>query len=253
MTMTTTDVRSIPAITHREAGRLSEEEYGRFADLLETVNPNQWSSPTDCADWTVRDLAGHVVGAMRSAASFREFIRLQREIQRRVKAGGRPVVDEMTALQIESTSGLTEAELVAECRNLVLPAAKGRRRTPAPARRFVTFPVEMGSISERWTLGYLVNVILTRDIWMHRIDLSRAIDGEFRADAAHDGRIVEDVVAEWARRHGQPFTLTLAGGAGGVFSQGAGGPNIQLDAVEFCRVISGRATGEGLLTTEVPF
>jgi hypothetical protein len=26
-----------------------------------------------------------------------------------------------------------------------------------------------------------------------------------------------------------------------------------LDAVEFCRTISGRSTGTGLLTTEVPF
>ena len=253
MTMTTIDVRTIPAITHREAGGLSEEEYGRFADLLETVSPSQWSSPTDCADWTVRDLAGHMVGAMRSASSLRESLRQQREIQRRAKAVRGSAVDQMTALQIELTSGLTEAELVAECRKLVLPAAKGRRRTPAPARRFVSIPVEMGSISERWNLGYLVDIVLTRDTWMHRIDLSRAIDGEFRADAAHDGRIVEEVVAEWARRHGQPFTLALAGVAGGVFAQGAGGPSIQLDAVEFCRALSGRAIGEGLLTTEVPF
>ena len=29
--------------------------------------------------------------------------------------------------------------------------------------------------------------------------------------AGHDGRLVADVVTEWARRHGQPFTLTLTG------------------------------------------
>ena len=29
-------------------------------------------------------------------------------------------------------------------------------------RKAMRFPVEMGSISERWTLGYLVDVILTR-------------------------------------------------------------------------------------------
>jgi len=31
----------------------------------------------------------------------------------------------------------------------------------------------------------------------------------------HDARIVADVVAEWAGRHGRPFTLHLTGPAGG--------------------------------------
>jgi len=69
----------------------------------------------------------------------------------------------------------------------------------------------------------------------------------------HDARIIADVVAEWARRHGQPFTLTLTGPAGGSYVAGDGGEHIELDAVEFCRILSGRATGAGLLSTEVPF
>ena len=69
----------------------------------------------------------------------------------------------------------------------------------------------------------------------------------------HDGRIVADVVAEWARRHGQPFTLTLTGPAGGTFQAGQDGPELTLDAVEFCRILSGRASGDGLLSTAVPF
>ena len=69
----------------------------------------------------------------------------------------------------------------------------------------------------------------------------------------HDGRIVADVVAEWARRHGRPFTLELEGPAGGTFQHGDGGERTTLDAVEFCRILSGRAVGTGLLSTEVPF
>ncbi len=34
---------------------------------------------------------------------------------------------------------------------------------------------------------------------------------------------------------------------------GTGGPQIECDAVEFCRITSRRARGEGLLDTEVPF
>ena len=41
--------------------------------------------------------------------------------------------------------------------------------------------------------------------------------------------------------------------AGGTYAHGTGGPHFQLDAVEFCRVLSGRGTGAGLLAQQVPF
>ena len=71
-------------------------------------------------------------------------------------------------------------------------------------------------------------------------------------DAAHDGRNVADVVAEWARRHGRPFELTLTGPAGGRYRSGTDGEAIEIDAVELCRTLAGRAPGEGLLATVVP-
>jgi hypothetical protein len=71
--------------------------------------------------------------------------------------------------------------------------------------------------------------------------------------AAHDGVLVADVVTEWASRHGRPHTLRLTGPAGGSWSVGAGGPAIDMDAVDFCRTVSGRAPADGLLGTEVPF
>lgn len=67
------------------------------------------------------------------------------------------------------------------------------------------------------------------------------------------GRIVSDVLREWSDRHGKPFTLTLTGRAGGAYVAGDGGEHIELDAVEFCGILSGRAQGTGLLSTEVPF
>jgi hypothetical protein len=71
--------------------------------------------------------------------------------------------------------------------------------------------------------------------------------------ADHDGRIVADAVADWADRHGRPFTLHLEGAAGGEFVQGEDGEELALDAVEFCRILSERAPGEGLLAQPVPF
>jgi hypothetical protein len=64
---------------------------------------------------------------------------------------------------------------------------------------------------------------------------------------------VADVVDEWAQRHGRPFELVLTGPAGGRWQVGTGGERIELDAVEFCRTLSGRVEGHGLLATAVPF
>ena len=246
----------VPPISHREGAMLGAEAYTRFADVVAGLTETQWDMPTDCDGWTVRHLVSHMVGAMRSAASFREMSSQQREIAKRIKRDGGNEVDMMCQVQIDRVQGLSNAELVAECRALQNKAATGRRRTPLPLRRFVSFGVEMGSINEKWRLGYLVDVILTRDAWLHRIDLCRAIGAQPLLTPDHDGRIIADVVTEWARRHGQPYRLTLTGPAGGTYSAGDStiGQHLELDAVEFCRILSGRAAGEGqLLSTEVPF
>lgn len=240
-------------LRHRDAFALAEVSYHRFAELTATIAPDQWQLPTDCVGWTVRDLVGHMVGAMQSAARFRDFLRLQSEVARRVKRDGGNETDVMTAVQIEWVADLDTEALVAECRALATPAAIGRRRIPAPMRRLVKFPVEFGSTKERWNLGYLVDVILTRDAWMHRIDLARALGVEPLLTADHDGRIVADVVGEWASRHGQACSLELTGPAGGSFTFGEGGEALRLDAVDFCRSVSGRDPGAGLLAVDVPF
>lgn len=236
-----------------EAHLLARDAYDRFATAVAALGPDDWRRDTDCTGWTVRDLVGHVVGAMRSAASTRELLSQQLEIARRVGRDGGNQVDVMTQLQIERTAGLDEGALVAECRRLVEPAARGRHRTPAALRRLVRFRVDTAGRTERWPLGYLVDVILTRDAWLHRVDLARATGAELALTPEHDGRVVADVVAEWASRHRRPYLLELTGPAGGHFAAGSSGEHHRLDAVEFCRVVSGRVPGDGLLAVQVPF
>ncbi|HUC33678.1 MAG TPA: maleylpyruvate isomerase family mycothiol-dependent enzyme, partial [Ilumatobacteraceae bacterium] len=79
-----------------------------------------------------------------------------------------------------------------------------------------------------------------------------AVGTELELTPDHDGRIIADVADEWFARHGRPCELVLTGPAGGRFGT-SGGERYELDAVEFCRIMSGRATGTGLLTTLVPF
>jgi hypothetical protein len=85
------------------------------------------------------------------------------------------------------------------------------------------------------------------------MDIALATGRDPVLTAEHDGRIVADVVAEWSRRHDAAYRLTLTGPAGGRWSRGDGGEEITLDAVDFCRVLSGRGSGDGLLAVEVPF
>lgn len=111
-----------------------------------------------------------------------------------------------------------------------------------------------GPVVEKWSLGYLIDVIYLRDMWMHRIDTAQATGADLVLTAEHDGCIVADVVAEWARRHGRPFELELTGHAGGTFSTGSdGGEHTVMDAVDFCCLLSGRGEATGLLTTIVAF
>src|SRR5262249_26672641 len=136
-------------------------------------------------------------------------------------------------------------------------AVAGRRRTP-PFVRSRTMPQlqDMNGAQEPWTFGYLIDVILTRDPWMHRLDIAAATGTEPQLTADHDGVIVADVVAEWADRHGKDFELTLTGPAGGTWRARAHGPSWTLDAVDFCRAIARRpasTTVDDLLNTEVPY
>ena len=103
------------------------------------------------------------------------------------------------------------------------------------------------------TFGYLFETILTRDTWMHRVDTAEATGRPMVLTAEHGGVLVADVVTEWAARHDAPFTLQLTGPAGGHWQVGEGGTELTLDAVLFARTLSGRASGDGLLTVEVPF
>ena len=232
---------------------LGRDAYQRLADAFAGLETEDWERPTPCEGWTVRDLGGHIVGAMRSAARFRELASQQREIKARAKRTGENEVDVMTAVQIARTEDLTTGQLVAEMQSLVGPAVRGRARMPGFLRRAAKLHVVIGSIDEKWSLDYLLGRILTRDAWLHRVDLADSTGRALQLDE-HDRTIVGDVAVEWAQRHGQDVDLVLTGPAGGRLRVGAAGPRVELDAVEFCRVVSGRAAHDHpLLSQEVPF
>jgi uncharacterized protein (TIGR03083 family) len=247
MTMTTTE-RETPAMRHADWMTASEEEYRRIGQLLATLTSDDWARPTDCSEWNVRDLVAHLVGNAESSASVREM-RRQQKLGRRLRPGG-PDIDGMTAVQVQERADVPPEQLVRDLADVARRAVRARRRLPAPVR---AIPVPFGPPLGTRPLGYLMGCIFTRDAWMHRVDLARATGRPLELTAEHDGAIVADVVAEWARGHGQPYRLTLTGPAGGTWSRGTDGERLTLDAVDFCRTVSGRAPGSGLLAHPVPF
>lgn len=249
MTTTTIDAPRPATLHHQDAMRLAETEYQRFLSLACTLSPADWAKPTECTGWDVRAMAAHLLGMVEMAASLRE----QNRQMKLARSRGGAFIDELTALQVDERAHLTPEQIMQRFAVRSGKAVAGRRRTPGFIRRR-TMPVaqRVGDTEERWTIGYLVDVILTRDPWMHRADIVRATGAPHMLTADHDGVLVADVVNEWAGRHGAPFTLRLTGPAGGTWSRG-GGPDLELDAVDFCRALSGRGPATGLLHTQVPF
>lgn len=237
----------MPQLQRDDAMRLAATEYERVAAQFEQLSPGQWSSPTDCPDWDVRAMAGHMLGMVQMIASMPEMIRQQLAAKRRAKREGSVMIDALTALQVEKNANLTTDELVEQVRRLAPKAVKARRRAPGLMRKQT-----MPDRDEWWTMGYLFDIILTRDPFLHRVDIALATGTPMLATAEHEGVIVDDVVAEWASRHGAAYDLELTGPAGGHWRHGEG-EHITMDALEFCRALSGRAPAEGLLRTQVPF
>ncbi len=255
MTQATPTTPRRSALPRDVAATLAAEEYRRCADAVAALTAEDWASPTDCTLWNVQEMVAHMIGMALMASSPLQTIRQQRAAKARHLPGA-PPIDALTAHQVDLFASQPPDELVRLMAWVGPKAAKGRRRMPGFIRsRLLPDKQRINGADETWTLGYLVGTILTRDPWMHRIDLSHATGHELILTADHDGVIVADVVAEWAERHGQPFRLTLTGPAGGTFgsADGGGRDELTMDAVEFCRVLAGRAAGSGLLTTEVPF
>lgn len=242
-----------PGIERDQAMRLAADEYARCADLMARLEPQQWSAPTVNTGWTVRDTAGHMLGMMQMMSSLPQLLGQMSTSTREARKAKAPVsIDFLTALQVRRNGGLSPTGLVQRWRELSPKAVRGRRRLPGLLlSRTMPEAQLVGGHLERWTFGYLVDVILTRDPFMHRLDICAATGLDPQLTAEHDGRLVDDIVHEWAERHGQPYILKLTGPAGGAW--GTGGERITRDALEFCRIISGRGDATGLLTTAVPF
>jgi len=236
-------------LTHSQWMDLAAEEYRRILTLIAELSDSQWAAPTDCAGWAVRDIVAHLAGAAAATASLREQLRQQR-IGAREK-GGRPQIDAVNDLQVRERAGLGNRQLRQQLEDLASRSVEARRRTPGLVRalRF-RFPAPVGSA----TVGFLNDVVHTRDAWMHRIDICRAVEHPVELTDQHDGLIVLDAARAWLDATGAPG-ITLTGPLGAVVGRPSQAPEgtVRVDAVEFARALSGRARVSGVASDVVLF
>ncbi|MBV9952872.1 MAG: maleylpyruvate isomerase family mycothiol-dependent enzyme [Acidimicrobiia bacterium] len=241
---------SFDRITRAEARVLAEEEFDRFATMAESLTPDEWAMPTECTGWDVRKVALHILGSADSQASVRELVhQMRRGLPVNKEIDSHHWVDGLNELQIRERDHLSNDQLAAKLRAIGPAAVRGRWRTPPPVRYL---PMPFGPPIGWAPLKYLLDVGFTRDVWAHRVDVHVAIGRPMHLTAGHDGRLVEDMVGEWAALHGEPFELVLEGPAGGKFTQGVDGERVEMDALDFVRTLSGRLPGTGVLRHPLP-
>ncbi len=239
----------LPTTRHR-AHDVALGELDAFLALLRDLDTLEWQAPTDCAGWTVRDVVAHVAGALEEGAHLRAQLRRVALAPRRYPSLDR--LDAINQLQVDDRGEATLEQLVAEIAALGPKAARARRRLPRPLRRM---PIPAGfGLPRGSTFAYLVDVIYPRDLWMHRIDVARATGRELRTSATEAdvvAQVVRDLAHAW---EGHATTLTLTGHGAGSWTLGVGSPRttLEADAVQICRMLSGRAASPRITRTGDP-
>lgn len=243
-----TRIASIPAIDRREGTLLSRAQYDRLAAVLGALGDDEWAAPVpDCPGWDVKALASHVLGGLECVRRPREFVRQYVAAIRLAKAQRLSPVDALNEVQVREHAALPGREIAGRIAALIEPALRRRMRTPMLLRYGVWTRLD---VKGRTPLAWVLDVVYTRDTFLHRLDVARALGRDVEVDDV-ERRVIADMVREWAQRHGRPVTLRLTGPAGGTYVAGEGGEEVECDAVEWARAVSGRAPAVGLLATSV--
>ncbi|WP_420628530.1 maleylpyruvate isomerase family mycothiol-dependent enzyme [Candidatus Leptofilum sp.] len=180
----------IPALSHAEAGKLSQTEYEQVLALLETLDGSDWQQPTYCTEWNVRDMVAHLAGAVTGSTSRAEFLR-QNVKHPYVKEAANGI-DGTNRLQLEERLTKTPDELIAEFRQNGQVAVNNRQKLPWLVRQL---PVPgVGNF------GYLMDIIYPRDQWMHRYDICAATGKKMVVTREHDGRLIDLVLLDIAKK-----------------------------------------------------
>jgi uncharacterized protein (TIGR03083 family) len=250
MATSTVSARDIPRTSAARAREVNEAEIRASLATMRALGAAEaeaWSRPTACKGWTVRDMVAHEVGQYEELPKpWLMISRIRHGRQAHPELGA---LDGHNARQVEERRGVPGPELAAEFARVAPRGTRSLRRMPGPVRKrmrlSLIFP-EGKALPEN-SMDYLNSVLVARDTWMHRVDISDATGVDLVLDE-HDREIVNQIVLDLALGWtGPPCLLELSGPAGGRHRLGSGPPAVVLraDAIAFARHLSGRpALGE---------
>ena len=196
MTMTAPSEPRAHALPRETAMRLAATEYQRFAEAAAVAAPEDWTQ-ADRMPWLGRPCDGRACA--RHGRDGRLDAREQLASIRLARRRGGVFIDALTGLQVDERAAYDAGTDHGPFAARAPKAARARRRTPGfIRRRAMPEPQHVGGRDEEWTLGYLIDMILTRDPWMHRADIVRATGARARADRRPRRRAGRRLVAEWA-------------------------------------------------------
>jgi uncharacterized protein (TIGR03083 family) len=183
--MTTDTIHDVANLTpvHKDtdAAEVALAAYDELFSLLQRLEPEQWSPRTECPAWDVSAMVGHMIGAAKGNASVpRGIVQAVRgKLAAKHHAGN--MLDATNARQVTDHAHLSPAERLRELRDVHRSAVAGRMGTPGLVRRMKIPMDQSGSTAagtpDQIRFDRLVDVIYTRDVWLHSVDIERT-DGD---------------------------------------------------------------------------
>jgi uncharacterized protein (TIGR03083 family) len=238
--MTAVLAEQIGRADRRQSGLYRDAEIQAWHDLLGSIDGDEWHRRTVCDAWDVADIAGHLIGQAEDVLRPLSFPRRFRKGKRVYP--GIPRFDAHMMVQADEHRGTPPVELRAQFDRLWAKATHRISRNPELMRRMT---MQVDDVP-RMSLGYVRDVLLARDLWMHRDDVCQALGRPFDAGpyaAEMIAQVVYDLEAAgpfWCDR--PAVVLELTGQGGGTYRLGRDEPvgNASIDAVSYMRTLSGR-------------
>lgn len=233
--------RDVPQTDPQTAMAHSQAEYAALLTMVDRFTEQDWARPTDCTGWTPREMLAHIAGAAAGAVRLRTLVKHYGIAAIRSRRNPLEFVDHLCASQIAERRLLRNDEIAADLRRWASRAPAKLAAVPRFARR-IPIPAAAG-LTKGSTVSTFVDVINTRDIWLHRVDLARATGQERVVTPAEPEvvrQVVRDLDTQWS---GPALELTLVGPGGGTWLIGDGEPvaRVTEDAVGYLRLLSGRS------------
>ena len=241
MSTTTLHAREIPRADRATTRKHRDAEIQAWRDLMQELDEADWQRRTVCTEWDVADIVGHLIGQAEDVNRPWSFPLRDRKAKRVYPDVG--LLDAHMLVQADEHRGTPVVELHHRFARLWGKATRTISRNPGLIRR-MQVKVEGVPGFDKLSLGYIQDILLARDLWMHRDDVCQAVGRSFDA-----GPYAEELVAQvmldvqdgpfWK---GLPVELILTGQGGGTYRLGDGPPiaTVRTDAVGYMRTLSGR-------------